>query len=144
MSKHRDNFFDVSVHHPEIKKCLSGKNEDEILKIFKSLGYSENKQFKRQYPIGNKFVLDFAFPELQVCVEVDGPDHLSKKKRSMDKKRDTYLHESGWVIIRVPDHKFKENPFFFKYVIEDVVKFRTQEFEEGKIIKLPPSDFKDE
>lgn len=126
-------FFDVCVHIPEVKGCISGSNEKQILKVLSALGYKINIDFVRQYPIGNKFVLDFAFVNPKVCLEVDGSSHNSKKQRQIDKKRDKYLYENNWVVIRIPDEKFHENPLFFKYLIDDVVKFRLEEFNSGNL-----------
>jgi len=59
------------------------------------------KNYEIQYDIDNKYRLDFAFPEFQIAVELDGHDyHKTKDQRTSDSQRDRYLLSKGWVTIR--------------------------------------------
>ena len=59
------------------------------------LGY----RFRRQYPI-HEWVLDFYCPEVKLCVEVDGEQHLLTKDR--DQLRDADLASLGIHTLRIP------------------------------------------
>lgn len=64
-------------------------------------------RFRRQHPIG-PFIADFACPLSRLVVEVDGATHGSDIERAYDERRDTYLREYGWSIIRITNHDIYE------------------------------------
>lgn len=51
-----------------------------------------------QYAVG-PYILDFAWPETQVALELDGRGHASR--RAGDVVRDRYLRRLGWTVVRV-------------------------------------------
>ena len=118
----RDIYFDITIHINKIKDCISGENEEKVINVFKNLEYQQGIDYERQFPIGNRFVLDFAFPKLKICIEIDGKSHEKKKQIKIDKKRDKFLYDMGWVVIRIPDEKFFGNSgTFYKFLIKEVV-----------------------
>lgn len=60
----------------------------------------DNKDYNPQLPVG-KYCLDFAWPELKKCVEVDGETHYRfENEIKKDILRDQWLKEQGWEILR--------------------------------------------
>jgi very-short-patch-repair endonuclease len=44
------------------------------------------------------YFIDFAFENEKIAVEIDGSQHLEKKRMEIDKKKDKLLIDLGWVI----------------------------------------------
>ena len=104
------------------KFFLSGLHEGRILGLLESLGYKESFDFFHQYPIFDKYFLDFAFPSMKLNIEIDGNDHKQVKKKNKDKERDSLLRENNWRILRITHEKIEENPLFVKYLISEVLQ----------------------
>lgn len=48
------------------------------------------------------FWLDFAWPELKRCIEIDGKQHLeSEQQIQRDKRKEKLLAENGWELLRI-------------------------------------------
>lgn len=47
------------------------------------------------------FNIDFAFPEVNLAVELDPRWHNSPKKRPLDAKKDAFLKSLGWTVLRI-------------------------------------------
>lgn len=70
--------------------------------------WSELRQWKRIYgvhvrkqvPIG-KYIADFAIHDLKFIIEVDGHQHLEETQMAHDKKRDAWLSEQGYKVMRL-------------------------------------------
>lgn len=57
-------------------------------------------EFVKQFPVGPYF-LDVAFPKVKLCVEADGKDyHSSPADIARDQRRDSYLSNLGWTVLR--------------------------------------------
>jgi very-short-patch-repair endonuclease len=63
-------------------------------------------KFRRQEPLGN-YVVDFACFEKRVIIEVDGGHHATEKER--DNKRDIWLKEQGFKVLRFWDNEVLRN-----------------------------------
>lgn len=50
---------------------------------------------KKQFRV-NRYVLDYAWPDKKVYIEVDGEQHYTVKGLEHDKKRTLYLEQLGW------------------------------------------------
>lgn len=57
-------------------------------------------KFVQQHRIGN-YRADFAFPDLGVVLEIDGPHHQRPDVAVLDTFRDAQIRAEGWVVIRV-------------------------------------------
>ena len=69
---------------------------------------TNNILYKEQYQIG-PYQLDFAFPDIKIDLEIDGDQHhLDKRVVESDKRRNLYLEELGWKIIRVKWSEYKK------------------------------------
>lgn len=69
-----------------------------------------------EVPIG-PFCMDIFVPELNMCVEIDGPYHMKKK----DKQRDEYFELGNIQVIRFKSDVTKEKVFeyFNDYIKEN-------------------------
>lgn len=87
-----ERILSFEIQNPE--ECFDSKKEAEIYKLFRDNYLCPILQ----YPV-KPFFLDFAFPEINTCIEYDGSQHL--KKLEADKKRENYLIKKGWKVIRI-------------------------------------------
>lgn len=134
----RQRYFDRTVYIKEIKDCISGRNEKKVMKVFDSLGYKLDEDYVRQHPIGERFVLDFAFVELRLAIEVDGVSHNYKKQKKVDRMRDNFLHTNDWVVIRVNEKDFFNvyKMSFYKNLIKQVVTERRIQRQKGNLFHI--------
>jgi very-short-patch-repair endonuclease len=58
-------------------------------------------KFRRQVPVGN-YIADFLSYESRMIIEVDGGQHAVRKE--YDTRRDNWLREQGFRILRLPDN----------------------------------------
>ena len=131
----------------EWKDSMSGKNEDFALNfLIQVLGFERDKDFVRQHPIGERFVIDFAFVNEQVAIEIDGPSHNSQRQRKLDDMRDTYLARNGWVTIRIRDSDMRSSSKmrFYKNLIRAVVDERREQWQDGTLYPVDIPNFKQE
>ncbi len=54
---------------------------------------------KRQVPFG-RYILDFAIPAQRLVVEVDGETHGTDRGLVSDRRRDQFMIEQGWRVLR--------------------------------------------
>jgi very-short-patch-repair endonuclease len=80
------------------------------------------QRFRRQYPVG-PYVADFACVAARLVVEVDGDTHSTDSEIAHDRKRDEYLKQHGWRVLRVWNQDIYKN-------LENVL--------EGIVLHLPP------
>ncbi|OGB25794.1 MAG: DNA (cytosine-5-)-methyltransferase [Burkholderiales bacterium RIFCSPLOWO2_02_FULL_57_36] len=59
-------------------------------------------KFKRQKPIG-RYIVDFVCHESRLIVEVDGGQH--QENAGYDRRRDTWLQEQGYIVLRFWNHE---------------------------------------
>jgi very-short-patch-repair endonuclease len=55
--------------------------------------------FRRQVPVGHRYIVDFLAPALKLVVEVDGGAH--EYRRRADARRDDWLRRRGFRVVRV-------------------------------------------
>jgi very-short-patch-repair endonuclease len=55
--------------------------------------------FRRQVPVGHRFIVDFLAPAARVVVEVDGGYH--EQRRRADARRDDKLRRLGYRVLRL-------------------------------------------
>ena len=78
----------------------------------------EGRKFRRQHSIGN-FIVDFCCPTEKLIIELDGEVHGDYHQIVKDTKRDEYIQELGFTVLRF------ENRFVFQdpeYVMEEIKK----------------------
>jgi len=64
--------------------------------------------FQMQFSI---YKLDFAFPEYKLDVEIDGATHNTEKVKKIDARRDLFLAENGWRVLRITAKEVKNNVY---------------------------------
>ena len=63
-------------------------------------------KFKRQVLIGS-YIVDYVCIERKFIVELDGEQH--SKQKAYDKKRDAFLQEEGYRVVRILNIDLQEN-----------------------------------
>ena len=85
--------------HTQLARDLrqrSTKAEQIMWKTLRNRQFDDLK-FYRQYPIG-PYVVDFYNRPLRIIIEIDGGVHIGREFE--DKRRQTYLEEKGFSVIR--------------------------------------------
>ena len=59
-------------------------------------------KYREQAPIGCYFA-DFLLPN-KIVIELDGSGHFSKEGRQKDAKRDRFMRNQGYRVIRIPNN----------------------------------------
>jgi very-short-patch-repair endonuclease len=57
-------------------------------------------KFRRQHPIGS-YVADFYSSSLKLVIEVDGADHDMGSNPARDLRRDAFMRENGYEVLRI-------------------------------------------
>ena len=65
-------------------------------------------QFYRQKNIGD-YIVDFYCPSAKLIVEIDGGQHYSGDTRTKDQKRDRFLNDLGFKVLRFSNSDVFEN-----------------------------------
>ena len=65
-------------------------------------------KFRRQQPIGN-YIVDFVCFSKKIVIELDGSQHDLKKIKQKDKKRDRWLKNQGFKVLRFWNNDVLEN-----------------------------------
>jgi very-short-patch-repair endonuclease len=68
----------------------------------------EGAGFKRQVPIG-PYVADFACHAAKLIVEIDGGQHFTAEHLGRDARRDAYLTQRGFRVLRFNNHEVLSN-----------------------------------
>ena len=66
-------------------------------------------KFRRQHPIG-PYVADFYCPAAKLAIEIDGEAHDRSGRIEMDPKRDAFLNENGYQVLRVSAVEVMKSP----------------------------------
>ena len=64
--------------------------------------------FRRQVPLGGRYIADFVAPSARLVVEVDGGVHLSRS--AADARRDRVLGRRGYRVLRLEARLVIEQP----------------------------------
>lgn len=65
-------------------------------------------KFRRQHPVG-PYVADFYCPRKRLIIEVDGMAHEMGDNPQRDERRDEWLRERGYRIVRIPAVEVKRD-----------------------------------
>jgi len=65
-----------------------------------------NHKFRRQEPVGS-YIADFLCAEAKLIIELDGGQH--SQQQAHDHRRDVYLHEQGYRVLRFWNNEVFEN-----------------------------------
>lgn len=81
---------------------------------------------EEQYEIGLMKV-DFAFPEEDLVIEVDGPQHEEERQHLIDIRRSYVLRANGWSISRYKTDEVWNNPIKVAGKIKWIIEKRRKE-----------------
>jgi hypothetical protein len=82
--------------------AAESRPEIRIARVISSAGLPAPALQHRVTVGGQRYRLDFAYPELKVAIEYDGWDtHRSRSSFDADRQRDRLLQLDGWVVLRV-------------------------------------------
>lgn len=90
------------------KKMQPSYAEKYFIKLFQNEKISD---YEREKHLG-KYFIDFAFSKKMIALEIDGKQHARLLSRiESDKKKDIFLRQNGWKVIRLKwfDPKSEEN-----------------------------------
>jgi len=65
--------------------------------------------FRRQYPVGNRYILDFYCAKLHLGIEIDGPIHESSEAKENDAFRTEALAAKNIRILRFTNDQVTKN-----------------------------------
>ena len=138
----RARFFDRCIPNQKIKDCLAGENEKKVIELLSLVDFKIDKDYFRQYPIAERYVLDFAFPNEQFAIEVDGKTHLLEKQKRKDKIRDSYLRTHNWVTLRIQEKElFGYKLSYYKSLIKIIVYERRKQYKKGNLYPIEFTTF---
>ena len=73
--------------------------EKVFLNKIKDIEYDKKYKIEREKSVF-PFYIDFAFIEQKLAIEIDGSQHLLPDRVLSDERKDTFLKENGWIIVR--------------------------------------------
>ena len=83
-----------------------------------------NQKFRRECPIP-PYTVDFCCLDLKLIIEVDGEHHQTEEGRRHDRRRDRYLAEQGYEVVRVPGYEVLRDAAAVRRRIEEAIDERT-------------------
>ena len=81
------------------------------------------QKFRREYPIP-PYTADFCCVALKLIIEVDGEHHHTEEGRAHDGRRDRFLTERGYVLLRIPGYEVLQDPASVRRQIENAIDDR--------------------
>lgn len=89
-------------------------SELEIFGLHKVFEHPSLPRPRRQYPVvagGRRYLLDLAYPDIRLGIELDGAAHHSASAdRERDLRRDAQLAVEGWHIVRITYRRLTADP----------------------------------
>ena len=85
-------------HARTLRKQMT--NAETILWSRLRRGALGGHRFRKQHSIG-PYIADFASVAAKLVVEVDGDSHGADDAVAYDRRRDAYMNEQGWRVLRV-------------------------------------------
>ena len=95
---------------PYIKNFSRSMRKNMTIQELKIWNFIRKEQlgikFRRQHPIDNKYIADFACPEHKIIIEIDGSQHIES---SSDEYRTFYIENIGYKIVRFYNNEIDNN-----------------------------------
>ncbi|QDV81584.1 hypothetical protein TBK1r_05030 [Stieleria magnilauensis] len=82
-----------------------------------------NQKLRREHPIA-PYTVDFCCVNLKLIVEVDGKQHQTDEGRQYDHRRDQFLADQGYRVVRIPGYEVVRNPTAVRHQIEQAIDAR--------------------
>ena len=85
-----------------------------------------NQKFRREYTIA-PYTVDFCCVALKLVVEVDGEEHQTDEGRHYDQRRDQYLADRGYRVVRILGYEVLRNVVAVRHQIEQAIDERRKD-----------------
>ena len=85
-----------------------------------------NQKFRREYPIP-PYTVDFCCVALKLIIEVDGEHPQTEGGRQHDQRRDQFLAEQGYEVVRIAGYEVSRNASAVRSQIEHAIDRRIKE-----------------
>ena len=79
-----------------------------------------NLKFRRQHVI-DKYIVDFICLEKKIIIELDGSQHKREKDQKYDRKRNDYLKNLGFIVLRFWNNEVNDNLNAIMLKIEEFI-----------------------
>lgn len=89
-------------------------------------------RFRRETPIG-PYIADFAWLSARVIVEVDGDSHETSRGKAHDEKRDAFLREQGFEVLRFDNGQVIDGPDYVFIEIERRIRHLLKGYPESSL-----------
>jgi len=121
ISKSRIKFLHENPEMVPYKLNHYSKGRSYAEEYWKVILDTNDLQYVEQYQIG-PYQLDFAFLDQKIDLEIDGDQHyLDKRVIDSDARRNNYLKDLGWTVIRVKWSEFQKSSNKKSYV-QSIIK----------------------
>jgi pyruvate formate lyase activating enzyme len=113
------------------------KSQQQLYKLLDDLGTKYEREFmlKPEFLLPDSkayYILDAAFPEIMLDVEVDGGwRHNDDNVKAGDSTRDKTLQANGWKVVRLPGSYVYNHPEEVKAMIAEYIRVPVMENERG-------------
>ncbi len=104
-------------HHTKNAQRLRREMTKEERHLWYDFLKPSDLQAHRQKTIG-PYIVDFYIASAKLVIELDGSQHFEKTGHAADEKRDAYLKELGFTVLRYANAEIHEN---FRGVCEDIL-----------------------
>lgn len=123
LSDSRIKFLRENPHMVPYKLNHYSKGRSYAEEYWKAVLDSNNLVYEEQYQIG-PYQLDFAFVDARIDLEIDGDQHhLDPRVVKSDIRRNAYLIDLGWSIIRIKWSDYKklvDKKAFVSYIVDQL------------------------
>lgn len=105
--------------------------------LFEPAAASLGIPYRTQHPFGGKWFMDYCFPTLKLCIELDGESHDTERQQEQDKLKTEYLESKGWTVFRVKNHWVLKCPYkCLDYVMRQLkLPYRTLKFDDRVLLQ---------
>jgi very-short-patch-repair endonuclease len=111
MKKDNPSFNMVTSERITRSKALTyRKNPWPQESAFRNLLKQLNISFIFQHPI-TPYIIDFYIPHKNLCIEIDSTDKWGTERSAAAKKKDLFLLENGFTVLRINKSKLKNIVF---------------------------------
>ena len=96
-------------HKPRVRGGMGAPLPEAHQRLADALGWRTEWPIATGWGKGHHYVIDIVNPRTKIAVEVDGSSHGSLKKQASDRRKDAFLQEQGWLVLRVSNDQALQN-----------------------------------
>jgi very-short-patch-repair endonuclease len=100
-------------------------------------------RFRRETPIG-PYIADFAWLSARLVIEVDGDSHETDGGRLHDRRRDAFMIENGFTVLRFDNAQVLDGPDYVFLTVEKHARPFLKKDIQQEMGAIPPPPAKDE